>query len=139
MVLEIALGIVLAYAIITMLPLIIAGGVLVLAVAAVVLAGVAAIYNWKMTLLVLGGLFTLALALGVPYMLGLHLTRRYPTLKLAIDGKEPFHQMRKLPHRLALMIPFVLIAVVLGLSLFGAGATGVGLLGDYLDGVVSGR
>jgi hypothetical protein len=139
MVLEIALGIVLAYIIITMLPLIIAGGVLVITVAAVVLASAAAIYNWKVVLLVLGGLLTLALALGVPYTLGLYLTRRYPTLKLAIDGKEPFHEVRKLPHRLALMIPFVLVAVVLGLSLFGAGATGVGLLGDYLDGAVGER
>lgn len=124
MIVEIALGIVLACIILRLLPLIIGGAIVLVVLAGVATVVVAAIYNWSTVLFLVAAIVTYGLALGVPYALGSHLTRRYPVLKSAVDGKVPFDNKRAMPQRIAILLTFVLVGVGLGLVILQLSASG---------------
>jgi hypothetical protein len=134
-IIEIALGIVLAWIIISLLPLIVAGGLLLLVIGIAALIFLAVLLNWAKALVVASGVVTFAAAIGVPYVVGLNLLRRFPSLHLAIDGKEPFNSWRALPVRVLFTAPYVFGLVALGLGLLFAGFYGV----EWVEATLVGR
>ncbi|MDD5336160.1 MAG: hypothetical protein PHS32_20685 [Rhodoferax sp.] len=123
---EIAGGIILAVLVFYFLPLIIAGGVLLVAVAVVVLLGVFAYSYFHQTLVGLSWIFLIAVSFGTPAVLFHLATKRYPKYEAAIDGKPPFDGLRMLPIRM----------VATGITAVGGvllAAVVVAYLGTYLD------
>lgn len=117
MVLDIALGIVLAVVILWALPLLVAAGlVMVLLGIALVVIGLA-FSNWKAV--VTWGLVAVAIGMsfGIPYFVFRQLCRRVPRFQGLVDGKPPFDRWPYLPLRL---VTVFILAVGLVCAGFGA-------------------
>jgi hypothetical protein len=98
---EIAGGIILAVMFFWLLPLIIAGGIAVIAFGVVVVAGVLLYTHMTQTLQVLGWILVVCVSFGVPVALFSLATKRFPSYQAIIDGKAPFTGLRALPVRIA--------------------------------------
>ena len=129
MVVEIALGIVLAVIILALLPLFIAAAGFLMVVGIGLAIVVAAIVNWRVTLGVLGGVLILLVAVGVPMALYDYCGRRWKQLRLLMDGKPPYDTIRRAPMRWATTLTAVLALVSIGVGLFAAGMA----VFDYAD------
>ena len=123
---EIAGGIILAVLFFCFLPSIIAGGVLLVAVAIVVLVGVFANMYFNETLVALAWIFLIAVSFGTPAAMFHLATKRYPAYQAVIDGKPPFDGMRALPIRIVATGATAVGGVVFAFVF-------VAYLGAYLD------
>lgn len=114
--LEIAGGIILAVAFFAFLPLIIAGGMVLLALGLVLLAGVL-LFNYRDEVLpVLAGGVAIGVGFGLPLWLYQKATKWSPRFKALIDGEYPFNSLKKLPLRVAVTGATAVAGVVLGLG-----------------------
>jgi hypothetical protein len=113
---EIAGGIILAVMFFWLLPLIIAGGVAVIAIGAVVLVGVLLYSHMTETLQGLGWLLVLAVSFGSPVLLYTLAIKRFPSYQAVIDGKEPYTSMKSVPIRIAVTGATAVGGVVMAFS-----------------------
>lgn len=118
MVIEIALGIVLAVIILSCLPLILAAGLVVVGLG--LLLGVVAlgVAFWPKLLF----LPPLIAGFAVPFAIFKWVASRFTWFRLALDGKPPYDKWRHVPLRFALTGPIVFSLVCLGLAV-AMGAT----------------
>ena len=129
MIVEIALGIVLAVIILSLLPLLIAAAGALIVVGIGLAIAVAAVVNWRVTIGVLGGLLILVVAVGLPAALYEYCGRRWIQFRLLIDGKPPFDTIRRAPMRWAAMLTVAVAFASMGVGLFAAGIE----VFDYAD------
>lgn len=129
MIIEIALGIVLAVVVLAFLPALLTGGFLLLVIALV--AGLIAliVFNFRIVGIGLIALCALATLYGVPFLLAGVVSERYPKIGTIIDGKPPYNRLTKFPVRLV-----VVGVVAIGVSLIAVfSLIAVGHLVDLLD------
>lgn len=123
MVVEIALGIVLAVVILSLLPLLVAAAGFMIVVGIGLAVVVAAVINWRVTLGIVCGLLVLALALGVPMLLLKYCERRWPQCELLISGKPPYDTIRRAPMRWAAAFAVAVVFASIFVGLLVAGGT----------------
>ena len=118
LILQIALGIVLGALILFFLPAIVAGVVVVGLVALVLLLVLLAWFNLQEVAVIAGLLGAFALLFGIPFLLMVGLTRRYPKLGAVLHGGPPYDTTSKLPMRIAVMAPVALAVAGIGAGVF---------------------
>lgn len=123
---EIAGGIILAVMFFWLLPLIIAGGFVLIALGAVVLVGILLFSNMSETLQGLSWLVVVVLSFGSPVLLYTLATKHFPSYLAVIDGKEPFVGLKALPLRIAVTGVTAVGGVVMAFA-------ALSYLGDFLD------
>ena len=99
--LEIAGGIILAVLFFWLLPLIIAGGLALLATGLVVVAAVLLFTYFEQTLAAVCLLFAVLVAFGIPYKVFSWASERFPKYRAVVDGDAPFTGLKMLPLRVA--------------------------------------
>ena len=97
MIVEIALGIVLAVVILWLLPLLIAAASALIVVGIGLVIIVAAVINWRVTLGIVGGVVILTAAVGVPTLLLNYCEWRWQKFALLMSGKPPYDTLRRAP------------------------------------------
>ncbi len=101
--LTIAGGIILAVLFFWLLPLIIAGGIVLLGVGLAVLVLVLLFTYFEQTLAALCVLAAIAVSFGIPYKAFLWASERYPNYRAVVDGDAPYKGLRMLPLRVAII------------------------------------
>lgn len=127
MVIEIALGIVLAVIILNCLPLIIIGGAFLLGIGLLIGAVALGVAFWPKLLI----LPPLIVGYAVPYAIYMWVSRRFAWFQLALDGKPPYDGWWQVPVRFAIAAPIVLSLVALGFAIAGGG---LALLEPFYEG-----
>ncbi len=120
LIIEIALGIVLAVLILRFLPAIVAGAILLALVVAFILIATLVWLNLEEIAAIVGAMAVVAVVYGVPFWLKDKIAQRYPSFDALIKGNPPYNQLAKQPLRITVMalFAFTLAAVGAG-SLFG--------------------
>lgn len=121
LIIEIALGIILAVLILRFLPTIVAGAILLALVAAFILIVALVWLNLKDVAAVVGALAVVAVVYGIPFWLKDKIAQRYPTFDALIKGNPPYNQLVKQPFRITVMALFAVTLAAVGAgSLFGS-------------------
>ena len=111
MILEIALGIVLAYVIIALLPVIIGGSLVLGVVGTIVAIFLLVIFNIKTTAICIGFLIAIAVPCFIPYWINSQAEKKYPKWGALLKGQPPYDKLATQPFRLAVMACYVISGV----------------------------
>jgi hypothetical protein len=133
LVIEIALGIVLAVLILRLLPAILAGALLI---GGLTLLGVLFFTVWlnlEKVAIFVAAFGTAALLYGVPFWLKDTITAKYPTLGALIRGEPPHDHFSKQPQRLLIMACFALVVAGVGISVLLGATYSVDLISQVLS------
>ena len=128
MIIEIALGIVLALVILALWPWIVGAGLILIAMAVVALIIAAVIFNLPKAIGFLALTIILFVSVAVPFLIFKRLMR-LPRVAAAVDGTAPYNSWRRLPMRIAVTGTMAVVLVVIGISIASAG----GAAFDYYE------
>jgi len=133
LIIEIALGIVLAVLILRLLPAILASALLIGVIA---LLGAILLLVWlnlENVAIFVAAFGAAALLYGVPFWLKNTITAKYPTLGTLIRGEPPYDHLSKQPQRLLIMACFALAVAGIGISVLLGAAYSVDLVSQVLN------
>ncbi|MCX5902769.1 MAG: hypothetical protein NTV89_04695 [Proteobacteria bacterium] len=121
LIIEIALGIVLAVFILRFLPAILAGAMLIGAIALLVVILLLVWFNLEKVAIYVAAIVAMALLYGVPFWLQSAITAKYPNFGALLRGEPPYDHLSKQPQRLLVMAIFALAIAGAGIAaLLGA-------------------
>ena len=121
LIVEVALGIVLAVLILRFLPAILAGAMFIGAIALLGVILLLVWFNLEEVASFVAAIGAIALLYGVPFWLQSTITTKYPTFGTLIRGDSPYDQMSKQPQRLLVMALFAVAVAAAGIAaLLGA-------------------
>lgn len=121
LIIEIALGIVLAVLILRFLPAILVGAMLIGAIALLGVILMLVWFNLKEAASFVAVIGAMVLLYGVPFWLQSSITAKYPTFGALVRGEPPYNHFSKQPQRLLIMAFFALVVAGAGIAaLLGA-------------------
>jgi len=121
LIIQIALGIVLAVLILSFLPAILAGTLLIGAVALLGVILLLVWFNLEKVAIFVAAIGAIALLYGVPFWLQNTITAKYPAFGALVRGETPYDHLSKQPQRLFIMLCFAVTVAGAGIAaLFGA-------------------
>ena len=118
MIVEVALGVVLAVLILRLLPAVILGIILIGATAFLGTILLLVWLNFEKLAVVIAGIGACSLLYGIPFWLNSKVTAKYPTFGALVRGEAPYDQLPKQPKRLLVMVLFALTVTCLGIAAF---------------------
>jgi hypothetical protein len=121
LVIEIALGIVLAVLILRFLPAILGGAILIGVIALLGVILLLVWFNLDKVAVFVGAIGAVTLLYGVPFWLQSTITARYPGFGTLVRGEPPYDRLSKQPQRIIVMACFALAVAGAGIAaLLGA-------------------
>jgi hypothetical protein len=132
LIVEVALGIVLAVFILRFLPAVIAGALLTGAAVLSLVIVLLVLLNLEKVAQIVAAIGIVALLLGIPFWLKSAFTEKYPAFGELVRGEPPYDEISKQPQRLLIMACFAVCVAGVGIAaLIGAGYS-VELIGRVL-------
>jgi hypothetical protein len=132
LIVEIALGVVLAVLILRFLPAILTGAMLLGAIALLGVILLLVWFNLEKVAVFVAAVGAIALLYGVPFWLQSTIIAKYPTFGTLVHGKPPYDQLSKQPQRLLVMVFFAVAVGGAGIATLLGAVYSVELIGQVL-------
>ena len=132
LIVEIALGIVLAVIILRLLPEIVAVAIVVGVIALIAIMALLIWFNFQTIAIYVGALGVVGVLYGIPFWLKAKIEKKHPPFAALIRGEPPYNHIEKQPLRLTVMACFSVAVAAVGLGALLGTISAVDLLSQAI-------